>query len=419
MSIEMLPNLWHTYNLRESPYFQDTLGGDDQRHPLSLFVGRGLEQQQLLATIGGSHSSRQAVGGAPGVGKTTLIQQVKGAALAAGYLTTDRVVPLQAGDTADTVLGRLLGGIYETLLATRPAAATNQAMLEAQQVVRAMRLGGGGATLSVLGFGGGVTTSSSAATPPLALQIDGPRLIRNLLVLVDGSDARGLLLHVNNLENLTEADAERAADILRSLRDPVLMQPGLHVLLVGTIDAIVRVTQTHAQVRSVFTAPMLLEPLPLQDVGALLTARYDHLRLDDQRPVISPVAPAAVDAVYPLFRGDLRGLLKALEEAATTLHGVAAAPIPEAELRSALRTRYAAQMQAALDPTRREQVEAWGRTPDAVQTQGDLTTLWTVTQPTVSRALTELIDAGYVTLLPRRGRALEYVLTGQSRLIFG
>jgi hypothetical protein len=36
----------------------------------------------------------------------------------------------------------------------------------------------------------------------------------------DVLDARGILVHLNNLENLSDADAARAGAIFRDLRDP-------------------------------------------------------------------------------------------------------------------------------------------------------------------------------------------------------
>ena len=63
---------------------------------MSLFVGREAERQRLLTTIGSSRSSRQAVAGRPGIGKTTLVQVVKADALAAGYWTSAEVLPISA-----------------------------------------------------------------------------------------------------------------------------------------------------------------------------------------------------------------------------------------------------------------------------------------------------------------------------------
>jgi hypothetical protein len=170
--------------------------------------------------------------------------------------------------------------------------------------------------------------------------LDGPRLVRELLDLAAGAGAKGIVLHLNNLENLGERDAANAADILRSLRDPVLMQVGLHSILVGTTDSVTAVVNSHAQLRSVFTL-VVLDALPLDDVQALLAARYQHLAI--KKRGTPPVAPDAVAALYPLFRGDLRGLLKALEEGVGLLVGVVGtkpgASLSLAELRPSLQRR--------------------------------------------------------------------------------
>jgi DNA-binding transcriptional ArsR family regulator len=43
--------------------------------------------------------------------------------------------------------------------------------------------------------------------------------------------------------------------------------------------------------------------------------------------------------------------------------------------------------------------------------------LWQVRQPTVSQTLQQLIEAGAVEALPRRGReAIQYLMTGTARL---
>ena len=121
----------------------------------------------------------------------------------------------------------------------------------AQQLVRSFRLQGGGAHLSVAGFGGGASRSAVISNPPSALILDGPRLLRDLLngALTKGS--QGVLLHLNNLANLTEAATERAADVLRSIRDQALLLDGLHLVVVGTTDAVGTVVQRHTQIRSV------------------------------------------------------------------------------------------------------------------------------------------------------------------------
>lgn len=422
---EGLPNHWHVFHLRESPYFQTTLGNGPARYPLTLFVGRAAEIEQLLAGIGGSSSSRQAVGGAPGVGKTTLVQLVKTTAAHNGYWATTNLIPFHTGDTVERVLGRILEGVYEAVLTARPATTEHPAMQRAQQYVRAFRLMGGGGSISVLGVGGGASRTTSAVTPMDGLLLDGPRVIRELLGLALEGGARGVVLHLNNLENLAERDLANAADILRSLRDPVLLQDGLHIILVGTAEAVAATIMTHAQIRSVFSLQSL-GPLPVADVQALLEARYQHLALEPEEPVRPPVTRPTVARLYSLFQGDLRGLLKALEEGVSLLIGVVGkrpgAPIPLAALRQVLQARYADLLAQTLTGARQRQLQQWAESlgATATPTQDKLKTLWGVSQPAVSQSLADLGRAGYVVTLQRRG--LEpgtYAFTGASRLIFG
>ena len=422
-----LPNLWGLYNLRSSPFFQATLRADSQTTPLHLFVGRQRERQLLLTTIGSSTSSRQAVAGRPGIGKTTLVQTVKADAQTEGYWSSDEIIPISARGagaegTSEHLLGQLLSGVYDAVLANCPTAAGPE--VEAgQQLVRSIRLRGGGFTVSAFGFGAGGSQSESVATPPGALLLDGPRVLRDLLRYTIGQGARGIVLHLNNLENLSEADASRAADLLRGIRDQALLHDGLHLIVVGTTDAVRTVVQTHTQVRSVFSNPLVLEPLGLADVEQLLANRYEALQLDQSRPWHSPVETAVVVRLYELFRGDLRGMLKALEDGITALLGLTSAgaevaPVGLEDLLLTLLQRNQAELQEQLGDTAWERLLAWAQVDAAaVQTQAQLVELWQVKQPSVSQTLQQLIEAGAVEALPRRGReAIQYLMTGTARL---
>ena len=403
-----LPNLWSLYNLRSSPYFQATLRADSQATSLRLFVGRQRERQLLLTTIGSSASSRQAVAGRPGIGKTTLVQTVKADAQAGGYWSSDEIIPINAEGASEHLLGQLLSGVYDAVLANCPTAAGPE-VEAAQQLVRSIRLRGGGLTLSAFGLGLGGSQSESVATPPGALLLDGPRVLRDLLRYAIGQGAPGIVLHLNNLENLSEADASR--------------HDGLHLIVVGTTDAVRTVVQSHTQIRSVFSNPVVLEPLALRDVEQLLANRYEALQLDPSSPWRSPVDIAVVQRLYELFRGDLRGLLKALEDGITALLGLTSAgaevtPVGLDDLLLTLRQRNQAELQEQLGDTAWERLLGWAKEDSAsTQTQAQLVDLWQVKQPSVSQTLQQLIEAGAVEALPRRGReAIQYLMTGTARL---
>ena len=439
MSLPQLPTSWNLYNLLNSPFFQGTLEhGESSIRPLSLFVGRVSELKYLRERIhgAGQGSSRQAIAGVSGVGKTTLVQELKATVLEDGYLATDELVPILPADTADSLFGRVLGALYDTILVNRPQSHGNPAMQAAQLLVRTAKLGTGGANISIMGFGVGGTRGATVVAPRDIL-IDGPRVMRDLMALVRGSDARGVLLHLNNLENLSESDTKNAGEILRSLRDLMLLHDGLHYVMVGTTDAVNIVVNQQTQVRTIFDT-LMLDPLGIAEVHHMLAERYNYLRSDATRGVVAPVADAAVAELYALYRGDLRGMLKALDDGVGQLIGLAGIedadrssgqadqlptvrPLTLDELRPVLQRRYAAHLESLSERVRVEQLTAWGKSaPRESKTQKNLAQLWEVTQGTVSNALSYLIAQGYVAQQPKTvANPTEYVLSGVSRLIFG
>ena len=426
MTQRPLPTPWNRFNLTQSPFFQQALeSGEHTPRPLSLFVGREAELKQLRGTIygAGNNASVEAIAGAPGVGKTTLVQELKALLIDDGYLTTDSYVAILPGDTAEGLFGRVLGALYDTILANRPQSGDNPAMADAKILVRATRLASGGLSLSLPAVGGLGATRGATVVTPKDILIDGPRVMRDLMRMVQNSDARGVLLHLNNLENLSEADAVQAAEVLRALRDVMLLHNGLHYIIVGTADAVSLAVNTHAQVRSIVST-LVLAPLTIDEVHVLLRARYDHLRVDPSRSAISPVDATAVAALHEFFRGDLRGLLKALEDGVSLLIGLddsSPRPLTFDELRPVLQQRYAAELATLPEQARVTQLTKWGTTaPTTSQTQKSLGAMWKVSQGAVSTAISYLARQGYVIALPRSsGSPIQYVLSGVSRLIFG
>ncbi|GJG89328.1 hypothetical protein tb265_45090 [Gemmatimonadetes bacterium T265] len=429
-----LRNVWQLYNLRESPFFQDTLRtSPGTPYPLSLFVGRGAESERLLGGIGSAPSSRQVIQGAPGVGKTTLVQHVKEQAGRAGVVSSPDPVSVGHADSTETVYVRVLSAVYEAVLANGDFTTKALEPLEtAKQLVRAFRVRSVGANVSLPGLGGvGGSTGKQYVTPATAQpSVVVPGLLRQLAdVARDHLGARGVLVHLNNLENLTEADATHAGAIVRDLRDSCLLAEGYHWLLVGTTDAMRTVVAAQPQVRSVFAVPQPLAPLAVDELHALLARRYDHLRLDPKHAVALPVEPAAVADLYALFRGDLRGTFRALDEAAHELVGYgprdADAPMTAADVRAVLRHRYAEELAASLPETLAGYLRRLADLgPGATFTQKELVGAWRVTQPAVSQTLGELQRHGYVAEAERREAAgrgrpqTGYALTGAARLVF-
>jgi hypothetical protein len=428
-----IPNHWNAFNLRQSPFFQDTLwSGVDARYPLELFVGREAESGRILRGIFGAADSRQVVTGAPGRGKTTLAQYVKSRAAAKGFFSNAEPVSVMSTERADGLLVRILGYVYDTLYSfSGGALAREEAMQAAQQLVLAFRVQSGGGDVSFSfdtpagGFGLGVgrskavTYQQSAFVSPVMVV---PKLLSHLMALGRSKlkGCEGIVIHMNNMENLSDADGSATGMLLRDLRD-LFLKDGYHYLLVGTPDIVRTAIAPHAQLRSVF---MVSEPLPaltFDEFLLLLRRRYRHLKLNSRRPVTEPVIADVLRELYELFAGDLRGVLNALDYGADLLLGYTgrapASPMGASDIHSVLRLRYRAEAQARLSESSLERLDDRAGAVDESFTQAELTAQWRLSQAFVSRILAEWQRFGYARESGRDGRKLTYELTGPARIM--
>lgn len=336
----------------------------------------------------------------------------------------DTWAPVLPHDTSESLFGRVLSLVYDTVLANRPHMIDHPAVRDAQALVRVTRLKEASGGISVGGYGVSAQRGEEVLIPG-DLMIDGPRVMRDLMRAVAGSDGRGVVIHINNLESLAERALKNTAEILRGLRDPMLMHPGLHVLFVGTVEAVQVGLASFPQVRNV-TSISTVEPLDIETVHDLLEARYRYVAAGPQGPYIPPVTREAVAALYDLYRGDLRGLLKALEDGVSPLLGLQAEgneprPLDLRDLSDVLQRRYERDLESIRETAKVEHLRTWGRSaPSQFMTQKDLVRLWGVKQPTVSATVQFLMENGYVVALPRESSEdTQYALSGTARLVFG
>lgn len=354
-------------------------------------------------------------------------------------LSSVDAVALGHADGSDEVCIRILSYVYEAVIAAGqernklPALERDESVQNTRQLVRVFRETtglSGGLSLPALGgvSAGRTATLNSPGTARPSVLI--APLLRGLFEAARQElDARGIVVHVNNLESLTEADAGRSGAIFRDLRDPCLLADGYHWLVVGTSGALSSVVDSHAQLRSVFSLTLALEPLKPAELLRLLERRYNALALDPRKPVWPPVSPRAVTALYAIFNGDLRGTLAALDEAAHGVLGYSKSPdatLTLADMQTFLRHRYEADARARLTGSQAEAlqtlVERMGGKRFSIK---DVAAVLGIERSRAARVLAELQRAGYVLMLEKRaarderGRpAALYELGGAARLAF-
>ncbi len=434
-------DLWQLFNLRDTPYFQEALRpGDGTRYPVEWFVGRSVEANRLTRTVlGHSGSSRQTIRGSVGVGKSTLAQHVKAVLAREQLYSNPDAVALGHADSADEVCVRILSYVYETLIATArerdrlTALERCEAVQSTRHLVRVFRettgLTGG---LNVPIVGGLSAGRSAMFNTPVTARpaILIGQLLRELCRAArEHLHARGVVVHVNNLENLTDTDAAHAGAIFRDLRDPALLADGYHWLVVGTSASLRAVVDSHPQLRSVFSLTLGLDPLKPAELLRLLERRYLALAADPSKPARAPIAARAVQALYALFQGDLRGTLAALDEAAHGLLGYGErsdAPLTLADVQPFLRRRYEADARARLTTVQADALAALvRRAKGKAFSVKDAAATWANERSRAARILAELQRSGYILSLEQRAPGEErgrpaalYTLGGAALLAF-
>jgi energy-coupling factor transporter ATP-binding protein EcfA2 len=416
-------DLWALFGLRESPFFQDTLAPGSS-HPGNLFVGRENETNQVLRAIGSSRSSRQVLHGPPGVGKTTLAQHAKGILRDEGYVVRGRAVSVVAGQSSTALVIDILASVHEAVFAARPLVADREPMEAARALVRAFRQTDVSAGLSIMGSGVEGARQTTYVRP-----VDAGIMQEALRILLEMSDlacreheAAGIVIHINNLENLTTADSVSAAALaFRDLRD-LFLERHFHWIVVGTTDEALGILGAYPQVRSVFLPSLpALAPLTAEEFLHLLHARYEHLGADGHE-VIPPVSDAAAAAVYRLFKGDLRGTLRTLDQGCLALAGLTDEPIRPlefVELTATLKPIYAAEMLADLADSMVAKMRDIAEFRGEGITQAQLQDVWGVSRQRVSVVVRKLEERGYVGRAGTSGRSRVYTLSGTGLIALG
>lgn len=334
----LIGSAWPPYGLTRDPYFQEALdplpGGS---YPTNrLFVGRQEEIEILARQILGAPSSRAIIEGERGVGKTTVVSKLKAELAALGVLTHEKPVRVTAGmmhhEFAADVLRKLLqiritlnnasnNTSSDVLNPPRESDADAKFWLRVQHLVEGEAITNIGG--SIAGVGLGASRTRIAAERPLVSLFDelavGFEKVANRMPRPDGNG--GVLVHVNNLENLTRNEKSDASALMIDLRDYFLIKHS-HWVFVGANDIGTTVFGDPA-VRSIIPLDVTLAPLMVDDVIEMLDRRYDYVRSRARdvktrrhhQPYLAPIAREAIPDLYRRYGGNLRGFLRLLSMA--------------------------------------------------------------------------------------------------------
>ena len=329
-----MTSLWARFGLARNPFFQEPLVEGDEATALDdFFIGRTADRALCITRLTHDEQTRVVVLGAPGVGKTTLMNRILADLRAPDGMRLAWLVPELAPinlPSATTLPDFCIEVLRHTLDLRRQVfaiarktgragrATAKQATVRARRAIApghdvwdvVSRVVEGALTVSPQVFGFGATTQF---TPPVAGAAGWVPLTQQALAALAAESGREILLAVNNAENLAGTLVERAQEVLVDARD-IFLTPHTHWMFVGTPDFFDRVILPRRQLAGIMQHPVLLPPLGADAVRDLIARRYDALQLPGT-VFTPPVSLDTAAALARVFVGDLRELLRALETA--------------------------------------------------------------------------------------------------------
>ncbi|MDX2193857.1 MAG: hypothetical protein NW201_10920 [Gemmatimonadales bacterium] len=430
-----MSDFWAAFGLQRTPFFQEPLATEAPGAELDrFFVGREAELRQALLQLTHDRQTRVVVVGAPGVGKTSFLNQLvarlRAAPSPAGWLIP-ALPPISLPGVATHVdfcievlrraldARRQLPGRGATV--RRAAGAARAALAPDADDIweRAARAVHGATTMAPQVLGVGLATHFIPPAPNAASWVGLAIEVLDDLVRRAGRD---VLITLNNAENMAAGAAATAQGALRDARD-VLLRPGVHWLFVGTPDFHDTVIAGEPRLSGIMQHPLTLAPFAPPDVVRLLERRYGALRTGRGR-ALPPVASSAVAALARAFSGDLRELLRALEAAVLALAPVrGAASLELAEVVGVV-SRLQRERLAAWLPTaawRHLATVVLGTAPDGPLVQrfreaDAVRRLAPMRQPTVHAHKRRWIEGGLVRASGHSGAAEWLTVTGPALL---
>ncbi len=369
-----------------------------------------------MKRILGSNSSRFIIAGQPGTGKTSFIQHMKyQLANQHGFAVCSNHCRVPHNFSATELGVEILRSVVLSLKNALPLGKLEKlkGFKEARLLVEETDHRTWQLSLSAFGFGAGVG-SENKYQPAHFVPGQFYDALSNISAATSAEGIAGIVVHLNNLENL-EQDPKEAAFLLRDVRDLFLIS-GLHFLLGATSEFYTSVVTAHAQVRSIFPEPVSIEPMSFAEVKLLLERRYEHLQIEGM-DFIPPVTWDLVKELHRIFLGDLRGMLSALEEAC--LRTLVVDPLSLNQALPYLAKYYTQQLTQNLSEAELMHLNRLAGLDIDEFRQADVRKHLKVSVGQVSKVFNQLERAQAIIRTRTQGRSQYYALSGRARLALG
>ncbi|NQU78385.1 hypothetical protein HQ545_01315 [Candidatus Woesearchaeota archaeon] len=316
-------SIWVKYGLKETPFSTAPLRLFGTLPIEKVFADREDDLKVLGKRINSANSTRSIIVGEPGVGKTSFGNYLRWLLCIKKktdkkYITPPIEIKLQNDWNAKQFLRSTLAAIYNgsKIFDWDEKGIKIKAMAELKSLLKASKQKSGGGNIQVLGSGGGVSYGESLSLPQdIAIEVLEDLFLKIFRELREQN--LSLILQYNNIENM---DAESLSNLLKSVRDFIQID-GLHTLFSGSAESI-SAFEIHPQVRSVFSDPIVLEPLSAEQVISVLEKRCEALKVTDGN-YIRPFKNESVIFLHKMLNGNIRFIFKLLDDVTTRMQSAA------------------------------------------------------------------------------------------------
>lgn len=309
-------NIWARYGLKDTPYNAKALSLIGTLDISQVFFGRKSELKLLGDRLFSNNSTRTAVVGEIGTGKTTFANYLRWklcrqkSLKETKFLTTINEIKIREDWTFNRFLRETLFEIYDS-----------------SKIFKWEEEGIKLKVLDVIKDNLDIFKKKTLELPEekrvrFALEGDEikPEISTELLQswfykLCEEIKGYGkkLILHYNNLENLSP---DKLANLLMSIKEIIQIE-NTHWLFLGPIE-ILSIIENIPQVHSVFNQHQILESLSEKEVLQILELRCKFLSAEGTK-YIKPYDEKIVSELYRKLNGNIRFIFKLLEETTSCL----------------------------------------------------------------------------------------------------
>lgn len=247
---------------------------------MELFRGESRIQlgKKLIGLVHARAHPVMLLQGGPGVGKTTVVNYGKEALRQSGeFFVYPKSIEISVNSTRETIAAEYLAAMTTAAMAQSPERNWEQdpRWKEAYETISEVwKTGGLGVSGSFAGFGVGVTLTQVQKVAEVMPWETWKALLENVLeALLE--QRRGFLLHLNNIDAVSDENPEKAQELFDAIRD-LLTVDGIHTILCASSSFLDEVLADRQRVLDVVELVDTVPELPPEEFLDAVHARYDY-----------------------------------------------------------------------------------------------------------------------------------------------